>query len=139
MSGAKLRAVVQWALPCLSSASSASSGVLLFHAGVNDASRISIDFEKHFSESCDFAARAFRGPLKGFRIVCSLICQTKVGEINQRVAIANRLLRGAAEEFGWGLVSNDNIYFSDLSDDVHLNGSGVAKVFRNIVRALKSL
>ena len=139
VSGAKLRAVVQQALRCLSSASPASSDVLLFHAGVNDASRVSMDFEKHFRESCDFAARAFRGPLKGFRIVCSLVCQTRVGEINQRVAVANRLLRDAAERFGWRLISNDNVYFSDLSDDVHLNGSGVAKVFRNFVRALKSL
>ena len=136
MSGARLRAVIECALRRLSSS---SSGVLLFHAGVNDALRIVQGFERGFRESCDFAARAFRGPLHGFRVVCSLACQTKVADINQRVAVANLLLREFADQEGWVVISNDNIHYSDLADDVHLNASGVAKIFRNILQALRSL
>ena len=138
LSGAMLRAVVQHALRRLASSSSAS-GFILFHAGVNDASKVALDFEEHFRRSCDFAARAFSGPLSRFKVVCSLVSRTRIGDVNQRVRVANQLLREFAEGNGWHVISNDNIHFSDLSDDVHLNGSGVAKVFRNYLHFFKSM
>ena len=34
-------------------------------------------------------------------------------------------------------ISNDNIHFPDLSDEVHLNAAGVAKLYRHISSALR--
>ena len=121
------------------SLSPSSFDALLFHAGANDVSRITVDFERHFDESVLHASRALRAVFPGKPVFCSTICQTADSDINQRVAVANSALRTCSETGVWSIISNDNVLFSDLSDTVHLNGSGVAKFFRNIVLALRSI
>lgn len=76
--------------------------------------------------------------LNGRRVVCSTVCQSKSSVLNLRVAIANTILREHAGLGHWGLVSNDNIRFADLRDDVHLNAAGTARIFCNILQAFRS-
>ena len=49
------------------------------------------------------------------------------------------MLRDFSVEHKWLYISNDNIRFQDLSDDVHLNASGVAKLYRHVSRAFRPL
>ena len=112
--------------------------VLILHAGVNDASRAGDDFDRCFRDTCTYASNVFATYCSGRRVVCSTICQTKSSIINQRVAVANSLLREFAGLGHWSLISNDNIRFSDLHDTVHLNASGTARIFCNILHTLRA-
>ena len=111
--------------------------ILLFHAGVNDASRGGADFDSAFGASCRRALRAFPAHFAGAKLVLSTLCLTRSSDINIRVAAANKMLREVAREGGWFLVSNDNVHITDLSDTVHLNAAGTARVFSNFVNTLK--
>ena len=51
---------------------------------------------------------------------------------------ANAQLRKVALVEGWGIISNDNIRITELSDDVHLNTAGTAKLYHNILMSIKS-
>ena len=52
--------------------------------------------------------------------------------------MVNKSLRVLAQRAPFELISNDNIMFGDLSDDVHLSGAGTARLFQNYVNALKA-
>ena len=117
----------------------ATCDVLLVHAGVNDVSRRSVDFEVSFGHACDRVVSAVSAAFPGSKVVISTVCQTKSAELNLRVAAANRLLRDLTRSQGWTLVSNDNIHYADLFDEVHLNGAGTARLYRNLLSGLKSL
>ena len=133
LSGATLERVVQGCLPYAS-----TCDVFLLHAGVNDVSRVKVDFEKHFAASCDQVSRILSARLGGRRVLISTVCQTKSDELNMRVAYANQALRSMALAKGWSLVSNDNVHFADLHDTVHLNAAGTARLYRNILISLRS-
>ena len=136
LSGASLLAVWKEA----SSFASSLCDVLVLHAGVNDASRGSDDsFEGQFSAACQTLAVGVASSFKGRKVLLSSVCQSRRSDLNVRVGIANKALRGVASARRWGLVSNDNVRFFDLLDDVHLNAGGVAKLHRNLILALKSL
>ena len=119
----------------------ASSGcqALLVHAGINDASRGGADFEADFSRSCDSLRVLASSAFASRKVFVSTACPTRRSELNDRVCIVNRVLREFALTCGWGVVSNDNIRISDLSDNVHLGASGTARLYRNVLIALKSL
>ena len=135
-SGATLRQVVGHALRL----SDVSCDAVLLHAGVNDASKCSSDsFRELFASDCDYASRALAAFFPGCRILCSTLCVTRSPDLNSRVMLANTVLRGIAASSGWVVVSNDNIRVADLSDQVHLNASGTARLARNYVNAFKSL
>ena len=51
---------------------------------------------------------------------------------------ANVRLRERARDNVWPVISNDHIFYSDLSDDVHLNPAGVAKLFRSLLHSFFS-
>ena len=111
--------------------------IVLFHAGVNDISRSGDDFESVFRESCSYAAAGFPSQFPGGTVFCSSVCQTRSSALNAKVFIANTILRSLSSSHGWRYVSHDNIHFSDLSDEVHLNAAGVAKLYRHISSALR--
>ena len=111
--------------------------ILVLHGGVNDASRGGASFIDNFSSSCDSALRALKGVL-GVNVAISTICLTKSGEINLRVAAANECLRGVARSGPYALISNDNIRVTDLTDTVHLNAAGTARLYNNILQCLES-
>jgi hypothetical protein len=115
-----------------------SFSVCVFHGGVNDASRFSDDlFSSHFKSVCDFASSGISSFSSSSKIICSSICQTRSPSINIRVGVANSLLREAATALGWLFSSNDAIIFSDLSDEVHLNASGIAKLQRRLFYSMR--
>ena len=113
--------------------------VVLLHAGVNDASRNVAAFDVGFAASCARLQEVLPTRFASARVVISTMCQTKSADMNLRVAAGNQMLREAALARGWSLMSNDNIQYDDLVDTVHLNASGTAKIFRNIVNTLKSM
>ena len=117
----------------------ASSGfeVLLLHASVNDASRASQDFDARLAASVS-SLRSLSLSLRGHRLLVSTACQSRSAAINVRVAVVNRAFREGALGGFWTVISNDNIRIHDLSDDVHLNASGTARLFRNFSNALKA-
>ena len=119
--------------------SSSSCDVIILHAGINDVSHGSSDFEDKFAQACGSLVSGASAAFAGRTLVVSSVCQSRQSALNVRVCLANKLLRGVAAAQGWGLISNDNIRFFDLVDDVHLNASGVAKLHRNIILHLKSL
>ena len=131
--GATLEQVVQRSL-----AFASTCDVFLLHAGVNDASRITVDFEARFKASCDKVSRIISANFGARRIVISTVCLTKSDELNLRVGVANNALRALAASRKWSLSSNDNIRPADLRDTVHLNAAGTARVFRNILLSLKT-
>ena len=121
-----------------SSFESAGVRAVLVHAAVNDASKDGPEFEENFSSSCAALGRvALHHPGRAFLL--STACVTRDDSINKRVCFANKTLRELALQHGWAVVSNDNIGVRDLSDTVHLNASGAARLHRNIFHALKAL
>ena len=135
-SGATLRQVIAHSLRL----ADASSDVVLFHAGVNDVSKCPAEsFRRAFEASCEYAADALAAFFPGRRIVCSLLTVSRSPKMNALILQANNVLRSAAATAGWVVVSNDNVRVGDLKDQVHLNASGVARLTRNFVSALKSL
>ena len=113
--------------------------VLIIHGAVNDASRGSDDFPAKFSASASAACSKLASAFSGRAVVLSTACQSRSSVINTKIANANQSLRELAQSRHWGLISNDNVRFFDLLDDVHLNAAGVAKLHRNILMFLKSL
>ena len=132
-SGAPLRTVVQRLLPF----SSSQCDVVVLHAGVNDASRGGDSFSADFRASCDYARRALDACFGGRRVIVSLLCLTSDGAVNSRVALANQCLRDLALAQGWGVISNDNIRVTDLTDTVHLNAAGTARFYGNMLNFLR--
>ena len=132
-SGAKLESVVG---NCVKFYPTAFDTVVI-HAGVNDASRGDDAFECVFGVSCKSARLRLRSCFPSSRIVLSLACVTALPLVNDRVAIANRLLRETAVSGDFGIISNDNIRFADLSDDVHLNAACTARIYGNILKFLR--
>ena len=111
---------------------------ILLHAAVNDASKDGPEFEGKLSASCDALGR-LAGRFQGCPFLLSTACVSRVDSINNRVCFANGRLRDLARSFGWAIVSNDNVRVQDLSDNVHLNASGTARLQLNFLQALKSL
>ena len=136
LSGQRLRAVL---LRCLEVLSSSSFDVCLFHGGINDVSKGGDGFEAGLRESCLVAAEGFPSVFPGGSVLCSSVCQSRSSVLNVRVSQANSILRSFSTSCGWVYVSHDNVRFSDLHDDVHLNASGIAKLYRHVVFALRSL
>ena len=134
-SGATLLQVLARCTPL----SAMACDVVLLHAGVNDASRNVAAFDVGFAASCARLQEVLPTRFASARVVISTMCQTKSADMNLRVAAGNQMLREAALARGWSLMSNDNIQYDDLVDTVHLNASGTAKIFRNIVNTLKSM
>ena len=112
---------------------------LLFHAGVNDVSSGSADFQASFQASVDYASQAVSAFFPGKPVLCSAVIQTRLSELNQRVCCANTLLRSLCSKNNWRFISHDNIFYPDLSDNVHLNPVGIAKLYRSICFALRAL
>ena len=120
----------------------ATAGISVFyvilHGGVNDAS--SADFsEGDFAGSCTYASKALPAAFPNARILISTACVSRSQSLNKRILGVNKSLRVLSQNASFELVSNDNIMFGDLSDDVHLNGSGTARLFQNYVNALKAM
>ena len=133
VSGAPLRRVVE---RVVSLSGKISCDVVVVHGGVNDASRAGERFEADFRDACSHASRVLPVCLPGCRVFVSTACVSRSAELNGRVLVVNRTLREFAAAASWTVVSNDNIHTSDLSDDVHLNAAGTARLFQNIVNAL---
>ena len=136
ISGAPLRHVISRILERLSVS---IFQACVFHTGVNDASKCSSDFETVFRQSVSFASTSLSSSFPDGKVLCSAVCQTKSADLNVRVRVANTLLRSTSAVNDWRFISHDNIFFSDLSDNVHLTASGVAKMFRRIHFALRSV
>ena len=135
LSGKKLRDVLL-RLFCFLSFS--HFDVCLFHGGVNDVSKSGDEFEAEFRETCTFASAGFPSHIPSSSVFCSSVCQTQSSDLNVKVRQANTMLRSFSTENGWRYISHDNIRFGDLSDTVHLNAAGVAKLYRHIISALRS-
>ena len=133
-SGAGLASVVRKCVPF----SLTPYDVVVVHAGVNDASRGGDSFLSDFTASCEYARGALAHLFPDSRIVFSLLCLTSDPVINSRVAVANRLLRDLSLAGDLGLISNDNIRISDLTDTVHLNAAGTARLYGNILNFLRA-
>ena len=133
-SGAPLAAAIRRGL----AGASASFDMVIVHAGVNDASRERDSFPAAFSSACDYAGSALRASFPDARVALSLPCVTSDDAINVRIAIVAQQLRDLALASGFGLVSNDNIRITDLSDTVHLNAAGVARLYGNILGFLRA-
>ena len=133
-SGASLEAVVWRSLLF----SSVSCNFVVIHAGVNDASHGRDSFASDFASSCDFARLTLASRFAASRIVISLLCLTSDLAVNARIAVANRQLRDMAFAAGFGLISNDNLRISDLTDVVHLNAAGTARLYNNILSYLRA-
>ena len=130
-SGAGLETVVK---KCLA-LSGSRFDVVVLHAGVNDASG-GASLESDFRRSCDFAARALRARFSDARVVVSLACLSASEPVNVKVAVVNRLLREFALAQGFCLISNDNIRITDLTDVVHLNAAGTARIYGSFFNCL---
>ena len=105
---------------------------------MNDASRGGESFEGVFKAACESVRLKLRVRFPTSKVVLSLACVTALAPVNARVVIANRLLRESAASGGFGLISNDNIRFTDLSDNVHLNAAGTARIFNNLLNYLRA-
>ena len=136
LSGARLRQVLLEGLRVLSSS---AFDVLLFHGGVNDVSKDGGRFEASLRQACLCASESLPVSFPNGKVLCSSVCQTKSSALNVHVGLANSVLRSFSTDNGWSFVSHDNVRFHDLSDTVHLNATGVVKVFRRICSALRSL
>ena len=112
--------------------------MVVIHAGVNDASRGRDSFSTAFQSSCDFAGRTLGASFPGSRVIVSLPCLTSDTDLNARVAVANQKLRELSRARGFGLISNDNVRITDLTDKVHLNAAGTARVYSNILNFLRA-
>ena len=130
-----LEAVVKKSLPF----SSSSYDVVILHAGVNDASCGLDSFPAAFRSSCDFAGHALGAAFRGSQVVLSLPCLTSDSDVNARVAVANQQLRDLSLARGFGLISNDNIRITDLTDVVHLNAVGTARLYHNVLSYLRAV
>ena len=135
VSGGSLRSVL---IQAFHQFSHSNFDVLVFHGGINDVSKSAGDFEACFQSVCDYASNAIPTFFPGKPVICSSVCQSKQTDLNQRVCVANELLRALSSARRWRFVSHDNIYYQDLSDDVHLNAAGVAKLYRSICVALRA-
>ena len=112
--------------------------ICLFHGGVNDVSKSGDEFEAGLRDACSFASAGFPSLFPHGTVFCSSVCQTRSTDLNDKVRQANTMLRSFSTENDWRYISHDNIRFSDLSDTVHLNAAGVAKLYRHITSALRS-
>ena len=135
LSGASLESVASRLVRRLSAS---DFDACLFHGGVNDVSRGGSSFNSLFEASCSRVASSFL-PFSRTRFLCSSICQTRSSVLNVRVHFANSLLRDFASKCGWVFISNDRVIYRDLSDDVHLSASGIAKIYRHFMSALRSV
>ena len=135
LSGGKLMAIL---FEIFRRLTSSPFDICLFHGGVNDVSKSGDEFEVAFREVCSYAAAGFPSLFPGGTVFCSSVCQTRRSALNVKVCLANTVLRSFSSVNGWRFISHDNIHFSDLSDDVHLNAAGVAKLYRHITTALRS-
>ena len=113
--------------------------IVIIHGAVNDASKGSDNFLECFSASASRACVQLASTFSQHAVILSTACQSRSDDINIRIGQANKIIRDTALAKRWGLISNDNIRIFDLSDNVHLNTSGVAKLHRNILMCLKSL
>ena len=105
---------------------------------MHDASHGRDSFASDFASSCDFARLTLASRFAASRIVVSLPCLTSDPAVNARIAVADRQLRAMASAAGFGLISNDNIRISDLTDVVHLNAAGTARLYNNILNCLRA-
>ena len=105
---------------------------------MNDASRGGDSFLSDFAASCEYARGALVHLFPDSRVVFSLLCLTSDPAVNSRVAVANQLLRDLSLAGDFSLVSNDNIRISDLTDTVHLNAAGTARLYRNFLNFLRA-
>ena len=135
ISGGSLRSVLQ---ECFRRMSVSRFDALFFHAGVNDVSRGGDDFQVSFQDSCLYASQAISTFFPGKPVICSSVVQTKLSVLNQRVCLANGILRSQCEESGWRFLSHDSIFYHDLSDNVHLSPSGIAKLYRSICNSFRA-
>ena len=133
-SGARLRRVVDAAVR----RSIPPFDILVIHAGVNDASKPDFS-EAAFEQSCAYAEESLCGVSPVCSVLISLACVSRSPSLNKRVLSVNKLLRQLASRAHFAVVSNDNIMHGDLSDDVHLNGAGAARLFQNFLSALKAV
>ena len=135
ISGATLECAAMEALKF----SASQCKVLILHAAVNDASKSGADFEEKFPAVCSRACSLISSKFGGRAVLLSTACQSRQSDLNIKIGVANRQLRVQAKSLHWGLISNDNIRYPDLSDNVHLNAAGTAKLHRNILQALKAM
>ena len=135
LSGASLRRIVERGI---SLSDRISCDVVVLHGGVNDASKAVAPFEDGFRAACSHASRVIPVCFPGRRVFVSTACVSRSVELNGRVLVVNQMLRELASSASWTVVSNDNISTSDLIDDVHLNAAGTARLFSNIVNALRA-
>ena len=113
---------------------------LLIHAGVNDVSSSSGDSvvsATSLESSLESSLNRLSIHRPSSRILLSSVCPSRKSSYNVNIAIVNNLFREAASANGWRYVSNDIVLFGDLKDDVHLNASGVAKIFRSLLHSLR--
>ena len=113
--------------------------VLILHAAVNDASKSGSNFEEEFPAVCNRVCSRISSAFGGRAVLLSTACQSRQSDLNIKIGVANKQLRAQAKALHWGLISNDNIRYSDLSDNVHLNTAGTAKLHRNIPQMLKAM
>ena len=132
ISGATLATVVR---RCVSF--SPSFRVVVIHAGVNDASRGSASLEHDFRAACESASGALVSRFPGARIAFSLACLSSSEPLNLKIAAVNSIVRDVSQAHGLAVISNDNIQFSDLTDTVHLNAVGTARLQRNVLDYLR--
>ena len=95
------------------------------------------DFEDTFGSSCANTCLALKSCFPSSRIAFSLACVSALSSLNAKIVIANKLLREVSASCGFGLISNDNLRFADLSDTVHLNAAGAARLYGNIINFLR--
>ena len=141
VSGAKLSTAVE---VLLRMAASEMFDAFLVHAGVNDVSRISNDAVSSAVSSAVSLKSSLQSSLDLLgvlrpesRIILSSVCQSRKSSFNVDIAVVNSLFRKVASARGWRYVSHDIIHFDDLKDDVHLNASGIAKLYRSLLHGLR--
>ena len=106
------------------------------HGGVNDISKNMPAPQAALDAACAHVSSMLSAHCF-IPIVVSTVCQTRRSDLNIGVAYVNAGLRRLVSTNGWSVASHDHIIFSDLSDDVHLNAVGVAKIFRSLHHALR--
>ena len=74
------------------------------------------------------ALGTLKARFSGAKVAISTICLTRSAELNLRMAATNERLRGLAWSGSSSLVSNNNIQITDLTDTVHLNAAGTARL-----------
>ena len=103
---------------------------------MHDASHGRDSFASDFASSCDFARLTLASRFAASRIVVSLPCLTSDPAVKARIAVADRQLRAMASAAGFGLISNDNVRISDLTDVVHLSAAGTARLYNDVLNYL---